>query len=407
MPVYASTVISGDIGEADVLASKQMADVTPGVFKVYRKNQDAPTLAMQMALGTGGRKVRNVLHTWHLKDEFPRWDNIASVVSGADGATAGGVITVDNPSFFRVGNTLMFFGGTGGDTVYATITAKASGTNQLTLVTLTGGNLPTLAADNRVYRYADNFEELSSMPTELNVKDRAETNYIQFMRYPVTIGIFEAGTAQYTGDEMTERKEEQWDESRRSTERTILWGERGNPAGPLSRKAYTARGIGRYTEALGGDNVLDWDGVNLTQAQWDDWLMESTKYGSEVKLGMFSAALFRKIHSFSETKDRINAANSVMGRKGATLGINFVNYMTPEGKIIKMHNHHLIEDAHAGFGQIIDQAAIDILPFADYPLFSYHPNVHDPDLAGISNEYWVIFTLEVKRPEWNALIRVV
>lgn len=403
MPTYAGSVIVGDIGESEVLAGKQVRDVTKGFFMTYEKNQNYPLLALQQAaVQTAGvnMRARNLKKEWTLKDFFPRWDTVSAITSGNGTATI--VLTPTNIDYFRVGSTVMFFGGSGGATVYGVVTAK---TTTITVESITGGLLPTIAAGNRIYRYSDSFTELSTLPTPLNVKDSQEYNYPQFMRAPVTIGIFEKGTQQYTGDEEMERKEEQDLEIRMNFERNLLWGERGKKT-INSKTAVFMRGVGRYTEVLGGDNVLSWDGVNLTQSQWDDWLMEATKYGSQTKIMPVSGTLFRKIHSFSETKQRMEIAASVEGNRGRTIGINLINYMTPEGKILKLVRHHLIEEEHEGWGQIIDLPFLDVMPFADHALFEYHEGVNDPDLAGKSNEFWSIGTLQVRRPEVNALIKV-
>ena len=43
---YASNVIVGDIGEADVNASTQVRDVTKGLFGYYRDNESSPFLLL-------------------------------------------------------------------------------------------------------------------------------------------------------------------------------------------------------------------------------------------------------------------------------------------------------------------------------------------------------------------------
>jgi len=400
----AANLISGDIGEADVLAGKQVRDVTKGFYMVYEKNQYRPILALQQAAAQAAQlkmRATNIKKEWTLKDFFPRWDTVSAITSGNGTGTI--VLTPTTVALYRVGSTVMFFGGSGGDTVYGVVTAVST---TITVESITGDNFPTLAVGNPIYRYSDSMTELSTLPTPKNVKDSQEYNYVQFMRAPVTIGVFEMGTEQYTGDEEQERRDEQELEIHMNFERNMLWGERGKKT-LSSKTAGFMRGTGRYTEVLGGDNILDWDGVNLTETQFRDWLMESTKYGSMTKMFPCSATLFRKISSFSETKERIIAGNTAAGNSGRTLGMHFVNYMGPNGKLLKMFHHHLMEEQHEGFGQIIDIPFLDVMPFGKHQLFEYHEGVHDPDLAGVSNEFWSLGTLQVRRPEVNALIRVV
>ncbi len=173
-----------------------------------------------------------------------------------------------------------------------------------------------------------------------------------------------------------------------------------------SKKAIFARGVGRYTEVLGGDNVLTWNGSSLTQSTWDDWLLEATKYGSNNKMLVCSGSLFRKIHSFGETKERIKIGENMMGNRNRALGIHYMNYTTAEGKVLKMLRHPGIEQGLEGWGQIIDLPFLEVPSFGKHKLFEYHEEVNDPSLAGKSNEFWFIGTVVVRRPEVNALIKV-
>jgi hypothetical protein len=402
---YGSNLIIGDIGEADVNASKQMRDVTKALYSVYPKNEESPYLALLMRLTAAkmenaqrvGRNVRrayNVKHEWIKKDFFPRWDTITTVDSG--NGTTSVTITPANIDYYRVGDAVEFFSATH---YYGYVHAKTS--TQLTIKPVDGTTALTLAANDPVHIYSTSNEELSNSPTGKSVKTEFEYNYPQFMRYPTTIGIFELGTKQYSGWEEDERIQEQFSEIRMSAERMLHFGERGKTTGPNGETLVFSRGMKRWSETAGADNVLDWSGGSLTESTFREWLMSGPcKYGSKRKFFPMSTELWMQIDSWANTKQNIQAAGGVID----ILGMSFTKYMAPNGRILFMHHHHMYEQQYEGAGQIIDLEGVNLLPFGENPVFSYHPNIQDPDVAGKKHEWRFLATLEVPRSEWHGYI---
>lgn len=397
MAKYASTIITGNLGEGDVNASKHVRDVTPGLHGIYADNDQAPLLALLSKIQTK-RKARNIKHEWAKKDLYPRWMEISTV--DANNGTATVTVTFDS-AYGRIGDTVEFFGGTGGATTYGVLETNPSG-NQFTVNSLDGtALLPTLAAGNKVHILSIAAEELSNSPAAKNVQDEFDYNYPQFLRYPTTIGILELGTLQYTGDERTERVREQMMEIKMSFERLLHFGERGKQTGVGGETQVFMRGTKRFTEVSNFNNVWNWGGGSMTEAQFREYLMEGPcKYGSKQKFFPMSSDLWLQIDGWAGTKQAVQAAGGPIN----IYGISFQRYMAPNGKILMMHHHHMYEEEYEGAGQILDLQGMGILPFGNHPMFSFHPNIQDNDVAGEKFEWRTIATLEVLRPEWNGYI---
>lgn len=390
---YASNIISGDIGVADVNALKQVRDVTPGLFMLYEDNETSPFLALLSRIRQS-RAAWNIKHEWAKKDFFPRWDAISAITSGNGTATI--VLTPDNVDYFRKHDTVEVF--SSGNHYYFYVSAVST---TVTLKTF-DASVATVAVGDKMHIYSNANEELSNSPTGKSAQTDFEYNYPQFLRYPTTIGILELGTRQYTGDERSERVKEQMLEIKMSVERTLHFGERMNVTGPDSEKLVAMRGVKRFTETGGGDNILDWSGGSLTEATFREYLMEGPcKYGSKEKFFPMSTEMWMQIDSWAGTKQAIQSAGGPIN----ILGMSFTRYMAPNGRTLMMHHHHMYEQEYEGWAQIIDLKSLALLPFGKNKLFTLHENIQENDLAGEKHEWRFLATLEISRNEYNGLIK--
>ena len=398
MPKYASNLIAGNIGEADVNASTQVRDVTKGLFGYYKDNEQSPLLAFQTK-ARSGRKTHNIKHEWGQEDFVPRWDDVASIT--ANNGTAAITLTVDNINYFREGQEIQFFGGTGGAVTHAVVTSKTAGTSTIIATSLDGTSLlPTLAADNRIHILGMSMPENSRRPDGLNVQSDYLYNYPSFLRYPTQIGIYELDTMQYAGQEKKRRIRNQMLECKMSWERQLIWGERGKRTATEGTQVFT-RGIERWVSTGAGDNVLDWSGGSLTQNTFDEYLLNGPcKAGSRNKMFYMSTELQMQIHSWSDTKQRIQIAGGPVTR----LGVAFTRYLAPNGKVLWLHNHHMFEEEYEGHGCIVDMDGIELLPFGKNALLSFHGDIGENDLAGEAFEWRILGTLECKREDWHGYI---
>jgi len=254
---YASNVLTGTLGVEDVNPAKQVRDVSNLLWKIVDKNYLYPFTALLSKLSMGPRAFNPKIE-WIKKDIFPRWDTISSV-SGAGTPTL--TITPSNIDYYTVSDMVEFPGrDTGTNTIHGVVTAKST---TITVQSIDGSNFPsTIEAGDSIHILGPANEDWSQMPTPKVVKDINDYNYIHFIRVPFKIGILQLEQKNYTGPERAERRIETGDEIKMSFERILIFGERGYRAGTNGRQ-YFMRGLKRFIQQSGGDNILDWSsGLN-------------------------------------------------------------------------------------------------------------------------------------------------
>ncbi len=390
---YASTVITGSLGEGDVLTGKQMRDVSPLLHQLYDQNALHPMTAITSYTMTG-KTAKHYKVEWTKKDLFPHWDIV--VTGAAAGATSGPTIT--NADYFKAGDSVE---------CPQADDSTANYTNKFYVFSITGST-PTLhpvggttcaaiGAGMKLHILSDSSEELSTKPSQRLVKDEQDYNYIHFMRLPYSIGNIEDEIAQFTGSEDVEREEETFKEIKMYWERQSIFGAKGRKTGPGGKNAYFAEGLKTKIEDAAGDNVLDWSS-GLTEKQFDEYLMEGPcKYGSQIKYMGASAELFLKIHEWAKAKQQT-------GNDLTMLGIALTEYRAPNGKRIRMFDHHMFEEDYEGMGLLFDLAYWDFRPYGTQGSFQLHEDIQAPDLAGFTNEWRIIATNVFNRTEPHGYI---
>ncbi len=105
---YAATAMTGTIGVGDVLAGKQIRDVTTGLFMIVDDNHLAPFVAVTAKTHAlkRGAIAKNPFIEWTRKDIFPRWSAVATADSA--GTTLNFDCTAGEGGFFKVGDVVEF-----------------------------------------------------------------------------------------------------------------------------------------------------------------------------------------------------------------------------------------------------------------------------------------------------------
>lgn len=392
---YAADQITGTVGVDDKLAGKEIRDVDRGLYELVDQNNLHPFIAVASSLASG-RTAKNYKVEWTRKDIFPHWDVVATGAS-AGAADTGVTIVITNADYFKAGDVIEFPEATvaASKMNQGIITAKT--TTSLTVHPLNSSyGVSAVAAGERVHNMSDSSAEYSTMPSIKLVKDTQEWNYVQFLRVPYAVGVFQMGTAQYTGEELDEREDETFKEIKMQFERQAIWGERGKYTESGVGVKFFMRGIVTYINEADGDNILDWSG-GLTEAQFDEWFISGPgKFGSMERDWYVGAELLTHIHTWAKTKERIVSAG---GQKVDTLGLHITRYLAPNGKTLNIQQHHMFEESYEGAGLIVDHAAIDFRGFSKNGNFQHHTQIQANDVAGIANEWRLISTIVVKRTE--------
>jgi hypothetical protein len=83
--------------------------------------------------------------------------------------------------------------------------------------------------------------------------------------------------------------------------------------------------------------------------------------------------------------------------------LNFVQYNAPNGDTINITQHKKLVKSYEGAFFMADPMYIDFVPFSSLGAFQYHENIQDNDLAGVANEYRILFTLRTRFTDWHAI----
>lgn len=412
-----STVVQGVLGIDDVQTDKQIRDVRRGLFRLYDTNNLKPLVAilgyaMARSQDKGaGRIATNPKIEWTQGDLLPRWDTLSA------GDTAGTTLSVtfSTPKMWKKHDMVEFptVPYTNTTTNIGIITTYNATTGAATLYPVGRQNdgdpssasaktFPAVPQGSRAMLISDNSEEWSQMPTPKHPYKTLAFNLITFKRVPFKIGNIEREAAQYTGTQLSESRDDMFIEIQKQMESDLVWSERDkwteSHASTTDGARYATRGMKRWVETSGGDNVLDWsDG--LTEAKFDEFLEYGPcRYGSQRKYGFFGTELFLEINQWAKAKERIIGNVDV-------LGISFMRYRAPGGKEILMHNHHLFDGAYTGAGLIADPAFMKMVPYGRRGALRELTNQQENDRAGYAGEFQAIYTLHVKRVEPHGWVR--
>lgn len=400
--VYAADQITGYIGAADTVTGKEIRDVTKGLFNIFPDNRYTPFLALSSATRIG-RKTINPKTEWYTKKLFPEWDLVATGASA--GATIAPVITTADK--FKVHDVVRFPNATvaSGQTNVGVITVKATTTITITPINITGGTdqMCAVSAGEWCQILGDASGDLSTMPAMKVVKDETDYNYIQFLRVPAGVGYIKNETAQYTGmSEEAERNMEIFRFIKSQAENVLIWGERGvrtaSTGGNTTHNDYQYfnRGLWQWVYKADGDNILS-SSLSATESQWDEfWLTGPGAGGSDRRWLFTSGEFLNHLTGWGKSKERIINSPS-------RLGLQFVDYRLPNGKILKIVVHNKLSHGYEGAWFAADPEYIEIAPFGSQAIFQYHQGIQANDLAGVANEYRTLFSLRVPFTEWHAI----
>lgn len=399
-----TTVLNGALGVEDVLAGKAVRDVTPGL---QRKYPDISPLFMIMNALPKGKTAINPKVEWTLKEDLPREHYLTTTV--AQGATAtllpsqtsGGAV---DTTPFKLGDVIWYPTGTMSATVtnIGVVTTVNAGTSIVVTPVGWQSNLEASAkvlfsattSGQRIMIMHDASEEYSTRPTAKVTKDTQEWNYITFLRAPYIVGNILMDQENYTGPERAERRDETHRDIRIQAENAILWGDRYYRAGTNGRQ-YFVRGFHEFIRQGAGSNILTNWSAGLTMAQLDEYLVKGPgMYGSMNKLWFLSNDLFLKVTELGKQNNRIDLARQV-----TKFGLAFREYVAPDGKTYYLHPHHLFNGEMAGYGLIVDPAFAKIRPYGTQGVMRLLTEVQENDRAGVSDEWQIIFSLEISRIE--------
>lgn len=396
--VYAADQITSFIGAASTVTGKEIRDVTMGFYDIFPENRYYPFLALSSKL-RAIKACKNPKKEWGKKRLFPEWDR---VVTGAVAGTSASIV-ITTAGKFKVHDTIKFPDATvaSGQTNVGIVTAKTTVT--LTVSPVGETNLCAVSNGEWCQNLSDASGDTSTMPGIKLVKDEMDYNYIQFLRVPAGVGVIKNETAQYTGiSEMVERDNEIFRFIKSQAENVLIWGERdvrtattgGNTT--YNDYQYFQRGLWTWVEKADGDNIAT-NTLTMTESQFDEFMLTGPAFGGSDDRWMFaSGEWLNHLTGWGKSKERITQRVKIMG-------LNFTQYQLPNGKMLHITTHNKLVNSYAGAFFMVDPMAMDFVPFSSMGAFQFHANIQDNDLAGVANEYRILFTNQVPFTEWHAI----
>jgi len=389
------TVLTGTLGVGDVLANKQVRDVSKGLYYKYQTLNPITALLMKMPKG---RTAYNPKVEWSRQDHLPRWDTISGVTTPS-GATV--VVTPANVSYFKVGDLVQIpqLSPAATETDIGVVTAKST-TITLTAVgwqsnlAATAATFPTVTIGMNLHILTDSSEEYSQKPAMKVLKVEQEWNHVHFVRAPYVVGNIEMDVKQYTGPERPARRLETYKDIRIQVEENMIHGERYYRDGSDGRQFF-ARGFRRFIQQGGGDNVFDWSS-GFTEADFDSFLLKGPMkqgIGSQVRFGFFASNICLELTKIGKAKQRLVDGGTTI------LGMAFETYKGPNGLKLHFMDHHLMVNDWENAGLIIDPTRARVRPYGSQGVMRLLTDIQENDRAGVADEWQIIYSLEVDRFE--------
>ena len=412
--VQSASTIQGTIGVDDVLADKQIIDMTPTLEKLYVNDSPLFRIFNMMPKGPA---AKNVKINWLRKDEFPRWSYLKTTV-GASGSAGATVTLIPATTPTGAADTTRYSVGdviqvpdvimTDSITNLGVITAVSAGTS-ITVDPIgydSNGNTThksfgATTATSEIYTVQNASEEFSLSPDSKVVKDTVEWNYINFQRTPFVVGNLEAEIAQYSGKERSERSDETMRYARRSAESAMIFGDRFKlPTGAGGQGAqYFMRGLWEYIRQGAGSNILTNWTAGFSESDLDEYLAQGPckiGYGSNKRLWFVSTELYLKLLSLMKLK-----VNALVEKKA--FGMEFMQYTAPNGNKILLKEHAIFSNAHEGKGIILDPTTVSIRNYGAHGPLRLLRDIQENDRAGIKDEWQTIFSTMIRRIEPNGI----
>jgi hypothetical protein len=342
--------------------SNNPRDMEANVFEL--EPNVAPLLAITSKLNN--KAAINPKIEWNEDESMPRITTLSA--SATSTATVWGVTS----DIFRVGDvirnstkgwgilvTATAAGAISGSAVGGTAQTTATSTDELYLV----ANANTEGATLREIKY----------PQLVNA-----SNYCEIVRTPFGLTQTEQATQHYGGDEEARLKNKFGREHARSLEQIAFFGLR-------DLKATNERLAGGMLEFI-STNSTNAAGA-LTEANWQTWLKNGFRYGSERKVAFCSPLVVASVEGFARANLKVN------DDRASDYGVVMKTYYSGQGIVdIVMHRDWNDSATYGGYAILVDMDAVKYRPLRDTKL---KMNVQAPDYDGVKHEYITEASFEI------------
>jgi hypothetical protein len=319
--------VIGSRGTGNITSSRRIPDVPKEIFYLQ---PDAAQL-VQILFKAKKKVTINPKFTWYEKDLFPKRDQ-----AGETKAAAGTTLTVDNGSYFKVGDVVKV------EATGEVVLVTAVSTNVLTITRSFGSTAADTITDNDYLLVLGNAcEEGSGSPSIKSQTSTEKYNYCQEFKTPFEVTDTLNNSDLYGGNDLQNESIIHMIEHKVDMERAFLFGECAiDETGTHPRRA-TGGVIERITT-----NVTDVS-TTITESAFETFLESVFAYGSSTKLFLAAPKLISAINYWARGKLQTVP-------KDQTYGIAVKEYLSGHGTLLVAKHKLLTGSVYGGYGICLD-----------------------------------------------------
>jgi len=375
-------IITGGRDTLNINQARRVVDMSKTIA-LLNPSANPLTLLSQKAARL---KAINPEFSWLEDDLRPAWDAINNGAGYTDSDTD---LVVDNAAYFEIGS-LVDVPRTG---EIMKVTAINTSTNTITVARSVGSTAAAaLVDDDPLMIMSDANQEGAKSRASKTTKIESLTNYTQIFRTPVEATRTESSSELYGGKDRNYYRRKAGIEHAKKIECALWFGEKGIDTSGDHPERYT----GGVFEFLAG-NFTDAGGT-LTEADFEAFVRDAFKYGSDVKYGFASPLVLSVINLWGVSK-----LQTVPRDK--TYGLAVTKYISAHGELNLIKNRLFEGAVYGGYMVVLDFAdecvAYRYLQGGDTKLKT---NIQDNDADGWKDEYLTEAGLQLKQPDRHAVL---
>jgi hypothetical protein len=341
---------------------------------VYELEPSAAPL-VHLSNEMGSKDSDNPKVEWLEDESMPRITTVAAATNVATN-------WVPAADIFRVGDVVRFSGQSWG----GVIATYGAGTFTLNPII---GTQTALSAGAEVYLVANANAEGATLREIKLTQLVTQFNYDEIVRTPFGVTTTELGTNHYGGDERARLRKKFGIEHARQIENIAFFGLRS-----ITGTTRTSGGLLSYIVT----NVTA-DTGGLTEADWQLFLTQGFRYGSERKTAFCSPKVVAAVEGFA--RGNLRVVNDV----GTKYGIVMKSYVSGQGQVdIIMHRDWNDSVVYGGYCFLVDMEAVKLRPLRNVGSTRLLPNRQAPDYDGVKDEYRSETCLQVVHERRHALL---
>ena len=405
-----SNLAQASIGSgAPFLYGREATQVESGISVLSAWNH--PVLTLLNKIGTV--QSQTIQFNWFETVDRPYIDQI----NWGTGYTTGTGLTVDNSSYFAVGDVVRV------EATGETMLVTSVGTNYIGVVRDYGqthegwtARRADIADNYYLQRIGNAFMQGAAMPTLKKVLESEKVNYIQEFRTPfgVTEDVF---YSQMRGESVFPFEASQAAvDHQRKQELALLFSMPAKGSTGATQPAYdsaatnllpTTTGGVDYFLVAGCDAARLVDQADLTESEFIDFLEVAFEYGSQEKYLFASPELQTAFAKWALTKEMTKSGKMVRG-------IMVTDWLTPQGKMLHIIEHRALKRSSTSdtnlynYNYVLDLENISKVGYGPYGVTGIRTPIKYENGDGktlIKQEYFSKTGLIVRLPNTHARLR--